>query len=88
MLCPGERGSAGLIACVVASDARVVHARLRRGGEGMERQQRLRLGDADTLRASWARFTEAQRRQVIVIFAELIARAARKKEASHEPQRK
>lgn len=54
----------------------------------MERQQRLRLGDADTLRASWARFTEAQRRQVIVIFAELIARAARKKEASHEPQRK
>ncbi len=53
----------------------------------MERQQRLRLGDADGLRASWTRFTDAQRRQVISIFAELIARAARaaqKKEESNE----
>ena len=43
----------------------------------MERQQRLRLGDANALRASWVRFTDDQRKQVIAIFAELIARAAR-----------
>jgi hypothetical protein len=46
-------------------------------GHGMQRQQRLRLGDANALRASWVQFTGDQRRQVIVIFAELIARAAR-----------
>lgn len=57
----------------------------------MGRQQRLRLGDADALRASWARFTDTQRQQVIVIFAELIARAAyaaHEKEESHESRGK
>ena len=43
----------------------------------MQRQQRFRLGDANALRASWARFTDDQRKQVKTIFAELIARRAR-----------
>jgi hypothetical protein len=43
----------------------------------MQRQQKLRLGDANALRASWARFTDDQRKQVRTIFAELIARAVR-----------
>ncbi|MBN2840218.1 MAG: hypothetical protein JXP37_04595 [Coriobacteriia bacterium] len=56
----------------------------------MERQQRLRLGDTDALRASWARFTDAQRQLVVVILAELIARAARAahEEADNEPRGK
>jgi predicted Fe-S protein YdhL (DUF1289 family) len=49
----------------------------------MQRQQRLRLGDANALRASWARFTDDQRKQVIAIFAELIARAVR---AAHKKE--
>jgi hypothetical protein len=43
----------------------------------MERQQKLRLGDANALRASWAQFTDDQRGQAVAIFAELIARAVR-----------
>ena len=43
----------------------------------MQQQQRLPLGDANALRASWARLTDNQRRQVIAMFAELITRAAR-----------
>lgn len=58
----------------------------------MQRQHRLRLGntDADALRASWVQFTDLQRRQVIVILAELIARAARAghKEAGNESRGK
>ena len=46
----------------------------------MQRQQKLQLGDANALRASWARFTDDQRKHVIAIFAELIARAVHKKE--------
>jgi len=51
----------------------------------MQRQQRLRLGDANALRASWARFTNDQRKQVTTIFAELIARAVR---AVHKKERR
>jgi hypothetical protein len=43
----------------------------------MQRQQRLRLGDRNTLHESWARFTNDQRLQVKTLFAELIARAIR-----------
>lgn len=43
----------------------------------MQRQRRLRLGDANALRALWGRFTDDQRRQVTAIFARLIARAVR-----------
>jgi hypothetical protein len=43
----------------------------------MRRQQKLRLGDANALGASWARFSDEQRKQVKTIFAELIARAVR-----------
>jgi len=34
----------------------------------MQRQQGLRLGDVNALRASWARFTDEQRKQVRTIF--------------------
>lgn len=50
----------------------------------MQRQERLRLGDANALRASWARFTDDRREQVKATFAELIARAVR---AAHEKER-
>jgi len=53
----------------------------------MQRQERLRLGDANALRASWTRFTDDQRKQVIAILAELIARAAhtaQEKEQRHD----
>ena len=50
----------------------------------MQRQEKLRLGDANALRASWARFTDDQRKQVIAILAELIARAAQKKERRYD----
>jgi len=43
----------------------------------MQRQERLRLGDANALWASWSQFTDDQRKGVIAIFAELIARATR-----------
>jgi hypothetical protein len=43
----------------------------------MHRQGKLQLGDANALGASWARFTDDQRKQVERIFAELIARAVR-----------
>ena len=53
----------------------------------MQRQERLRLGDANALRASWARFTDDQRKQAIAIFAELIARAVRgPQEGNKEPR--
>ena len=53
----------------------------------MQRQRKLGLGDANALRASWAGFTDDQRKHVIAIFAELIARAVRpvhKKEERHD----
>jgi hypothetical protein len=53
----------------------------------MQRQERLRLGDANTLRGSWARFTDDQRKQVIAIFAELIARATRGTEEGKKEHR-
>jgi hypothetical protein len=43
----------------------------------MQRQQTLRLGDANALRALWARFTDDQRKQVSAIFADLIVRTVR-----------
>jgi len=54
----------------------------------MQRQERLRLGDANELVASWARFTDDQRKQVIAIFAELIARAAHNKEQRDDAARR
>ena len=45
----------------------------------MRRQQRLQLEDTTALVAPWTRFTDEQRKQVIAIFAELIARAAHNK---------
>ena len=53
----------------------------------MQRQERLRLGDANALRASWARFTDDQRKRVIAIFAELIARATRGTQEGKKEQR-
>jgi hypothetical protein len=61
------------------------------GGDGMQRQQKLNLGDANALRASWAGFTENQRKLVKTIFAELIVRAvraSRKKEQRDDAERK
>ena len=53
----------------------------------MQRQERLRLGDANVLRASWPRFTDDQRKQVVAIFADLIARATRDTEEGKKEQR-
>jgi predicted Fe-S protein YdhL (DUF1289 family) len=50
----------------------------------MQRQQKLPLGDANALRALWARFTDDQRKQVIAILAELITRAAHKKKEQRD----
>lgn len=50
----------------------------------MQRQERLRLGDANALRASWPQFTDDQRKRVIAIFAELIARATRGTQEAQE----
>lgn len=49
----------------------------------MQRQEKLRLGDANALRASWARFTDDQRKRVTTLFAELISRAVR---ATHKKE--
>jgi hypothetical protein len=53
----------------------------------MQGQVWLLLGDANALRASWARFTDDQRKRVIAIFAELIARAARGPQEGKKEQR-
>lgn len=53
----------------------------------MQRQETLRLGDANALRASWSQFTDDQRRGVIAIFAELIARATRGTQEGNREQR-
>ena len=61
------------------------------GGNAMQRQQRLQLGDIKTLHESWARFTNDQRLQVKRLFAELIARtvrATRKKEQGDDAAKK
>ena len=51
----------------------------------MQRQEKLRLGDANALRASWARFTDDQRKRVNTLFAELISRAVR---ATHKKEQR
>ena len=53
----------------------------------MDRQERLRLGDGDALRASWPRFTDDQRKRVIAMFAEFIARATRTTQEGKKEQR-
>lgn len=53
----------------------------------MPRQQKLRIGDANALQALWDRFAGEQRNQVIVIFADLIAGAARIVAAKKEEHR-
>ncbi len=48
----------------------------------MRRQQELRLGDADALRAFWERLKHDRRQQLAAIYAELIERVVR----SAQPQ--